>query len=174
MRRLMLCASIAGLVCGACQTPSPRLNAPPHGEAEDVSELQSMYAQMIDNELLADMTVTDVDFVPGRAMLNKLGEDRLCRLAGLLEVYGGTVRLDTNLTDQPLIKERLSVITKFLEGEGIDTSGPVVVLGMPDSRGMAADEAILIKQNEGTYKPKGGASGGGSSPAAGGGAGRGY
>ena len=118
-------------------------------------------------EPLADMTVTDIHFVPNRAALNTLGEERLCRLAALMEIYGGTIRLNTSLTDEALVKERLEQVTKYLAEAGIDTTGHAVVLGMPDGRGMSADEAILIKQNEGTYKPKKSAGGGGAPPTGG-------
>jgi hypothetical protein len=168
MKRLLLWTSIACLGCGACQSSSPRLNSPPHGQADDVSDLQGTYVQMTDNALLADMTVADIHFVPNRAMLNALGEERLCRLAALMEIYGGTVRLNTNLADEALVKERLDQVTKYLAEAGVDTSGHVVVLGMPDGRGMSADEAILIKQNEGTYKPKKSAGGSGALPTGGG------
>ncbi|MCK4342589.1 MAG: hypothetical protein KAY37_12795 [Phycisphaerae bacterium] len=154
MRNLILYAAAVGLACGACQKPSPRLNAPPHGVAENTSDLRDTFAHMIDNGLLADMTISDIHFVPHRALLNSLGEDRLCRLAGLIEVYGGVIRFNPTVTDEDLIARRTETVMAFLADEGIDTSRKVLTHDLPGGRGMDATQAILIKKNEATYKPK--------------------
>ena len=154
MRRLLVCSIAAGLACGACQKPSVRLNAPPHGTAEEASPLRAEFVQMEDNALLADMCVTDVHFVPHRAMLNALGEERLARLAALLEVYGGSVRFSTDETDAKLTDERVARIREYLTEVGVDTSAERVAVGLPSDPGMDARQAILIKVNEGTYIPK--------------------
>jgi len=153
MKRISLGVVAVVVVCGGCQQSMTRLNAPPHGTTERVSKLQDMYVHMVNNALLADMAVSDVHFVPHRERLNALGEQRLCRLASLMEVYGGTIRFSTDAEDAELVEGRLASITAFLAGLGMDTSGDVVELNMRGGEGMAADEAILIKANEGTYKP---------------------
>ncbi len=164
MRRLLLWTTVVCVGCGACQNPSPRLNAPPHGEPEITSDMQGEYVHMTDNALLADMTVSDFHFVTDRAKLTTLGEERVARLAALIEIYGGTVRFNTTSDNKPLVDARLKEIERVLAEAGVDTTGEhAVVLGMPESTGMPADQAVLIKQNEGTYKPKKG-SGGGSQP----------
>ena len=141
-------------VCGGCQKPAPRLNAPPHGTTENPIELRDTYAQMVDNALLADMSVSDAHFVPHRSMLNSLGEERLHRLAGLLELYGGTIRFSTDVEDEELIRTRTDAIVAFLKQEGADTTANVLKRDMPGGRGMDAAQAILIRVNEGRYKPK--------------------
>ena len=153
MNRLLTALVAAGLVCGACQEPAPRLNAPPHGLPEKSADLQAEYRHMADNALLTDMVVSDIHFVPQRAMLNSLGEERLARLASLLELYGGTVRFSTNVTDDELIEARLAQVQSYLCAAGIDTTAETVVTGMAGGPGMDAAQAVLIKANEGTYVP---------------------
>lgn len=155
MSRLLLCtAAAAGLFCGACQEPAPRLNAPPHGTTENASELQAEYRHMVDNALLTDMAVSDIHFVPQRALLNALGEERLARLASLLELYGGTIHFSSNLTDSKLIDDRIDQVRNYLCEAGIDTTAEVVAPGLAGGRGMDAAQAVLIKAHEGTYVPK--------------------
>ena len=163
--RVTVAVAVSLLVWG-CNSPGARLNAPPHGQAEETSDLQGTFTYMADNALLADMTVSDMHFLPHRALLNDLGEQRLSRLASLMEAYGGTVRFNTDLTAEGLIEERTKVVIDFLAEAGIDTTREVVRHEMPGGRGMLATEAILIKANEGTYSPKAkqGSQSGGSGP----------
>ncbi|MGD8452993.1 MAG: hypothetical protein PVJ57_14330 [Phycisphaerae bacterium] len=159
MRNILVCAAAVGLLAmTACSSPSPRLNAPPHGKPETTSEMQSMYTHMTDNALLADMTVSDIHFLPHRALLSSLGEERLSRLALLMQAYGGTIRLSTNVTDEGLVDARINEVLEFLCQAGIDATAETVRLDMPGGRGLDATEVILIKTNEGTYRPE--ASGG--------------
>ncbi len=154
MNRLLPGLFAAGLMCGACQEPAPRLNMPPHGTEGKPAELQAEYTHMVDNALLTDMVVSDIHFVPQRAMLNSLGEERLSRLASLMELYGGTVRFSTYLTDEKLVAERIEQVRSYLSAAGIDTTTETVVAGVAEGRGMDAAQAVLIKANEGTYVPK--------------------
>jgi hypothetical protein len=146
---------VFALVLSGCNTPGERLNAPPHGRVHETSDLQGTFYYMSDNALLADMTVNDMHFLPHRAALNDLGERRLMRLAALMEAYGGTLRFNTDLTDEDLIAQRMNTIMDFLIEAGIDTTHEVVTRDLPGGEGMVATEAILIKVNEGTYQPKG-------------------
>jgi hypothetical protein len=154
MNRLLPGLVVVGLLCGACQEPAPRLNVPPHGTSGKPAELQAEYTHMVDNALLTDMVVSDIHFVPQRAMLNSLGEERLSRLAGLMELYGGTIHFSTYSTDSKLVAERIEQVRSYLCTAGIDTTAEVVVPGMAQGRGMDAAQAVLIKANEGTYVPK--------------------
>ena len=153
LSKLIVGAAVVCLACAACNAPSPRLNAPPHGTCESATSLQGMYVYMTDNALLADMTVCDIHFLPHRAMLNDLGRERLSRLASLFVAYGGQVCFDTDSQDEQLVAAREAVITDFLRDAGLDTSKALVRRGMPGGRGLAADQAILIKTKEGSYKP---------------------
>ena len=154
MSRLPLGLVAIGLVCGACQEPAPRLNAPPHGSAARVHELQEEYLHMTDNALLADMSVSDMHFIPNRASLNSLGEQRLDRLASLMELYGGAVRFSSDQTDEKLAAARLDTVRDYLCDAGIDTTEETVVVGPPASAGLDAPQVLLIKTNEGTYSPQ--------------------
>ena len=104
MKYLLIGTAAAALLCGACNSPEPRLNAPPHGTAERTSNLQTMYTHMIENALLANMTISDIHFLPHRAQLSPLGEERLSRLAALMEAYGGVIRFDTVAEDEELLE----------------------------------------------------------------------
>ena len=168
MRALVVCAAVTCLACTACNSPSPRLNAPPHGVSEVTSDLQGVFVYMNDNALLADMSMSDAHFLPHRAMLSSLGEQRLSRLASLLEAYGGEVRFSTNLEDEELIEHRTRAIVDFLCDAGIDTTPEVVRRDLPGGQGMEANEVILIKLNEAAYIPgKSGTSGSSKSTASG-------
>lgn len=152
-RVLIVTASVSLLVAG-CNTPGARLNAPPHGEPYETSDLQGTFAYMSDNALLADMTVSDMHFLPHRATLNDLGIQRLNRLAALMDPYGGTIRLSSDLASEDLLAQRSDVIVEFLAEAGVDTTREVLRRDLPGGTGMVATEAILIKSEEGTYKPK--------------------
>ena len=154
MKAMLLWTAAACVACTACQHPAPRLNAPPHGTAQESSELRGTFDHMVDNAMLADMSITDNHFLPDRPALNSLGEERLSRLAEIVQMYGGTIRFNTALEDATLIQQRTDTIVAFLGKAGVDTTSKTVVRGLPGGRGMDATQAILIKANEGTYKPK--------------------
>jgi hypothetical protein len=159
MRTFFICTALFSAACVACNSPSPRLNAPPHGVAQSTSELRDTYVYMTDNALLADMSISDVHFVPHRPMLNTLGQERLSRLAALLDAYGGGMRFSTKLKDSKLVQERTDAVVAFLGGAGIDTSVHEVRLDLPGGDGLDAQQVILIRANEGTYRPGGSGSG---------------
>jgi hypothetical protein len=154
MRHPLLWTAAVCVLCGACQGPPDRLNAPPHGLTEDTSPMRDMYEHMVDNEVLADMTISDIHFLPHRARLNRLGEERLGRLAGLMELYGGTIRFNTSVTDETLLQQRTEAIMAFLDEEGIDTTAEVLVRDLPGGRGMDAVQAIKIKVKSEKDQPK--------------------
>ncbi|MBU0638579.1 MAG: hypothetical protein KKB50_06920 [Planctomycetes bacterium] len=154
MKRLLVWAACVGLLGAACNSPNARLNAPPHGIPPATHELQGTYVYMNDNALLEDMAVSDVHFLPHRRLLNTLGEERLLRLASLVEAYGGTIRFSTALEDEALIEERTETILAFLAEAGLDTTAELLRRDLPGGRGLDANEVILIKANEATYKVK--------------------
>jgi hypothetical protein len=153
MCRLLVVSIAVSLLVVGCNTPDARLNAPPHGQPYKTADTQGTFVYMTDNALLADMTVSDMHFLPHRAKLNHLGVQRLSRLASLMDAYGGVVRFNSELDDEKLIAERVDVIVEFLAEAGVDTTREVVVQDMPGGRGMQATEVILIRANEGTYQP---------------------
>lgn len=174
MNRRTFWIAAAGVVAavvlgGGCPDPSARLNAPPHGVPERTSEMQGTFVYMTDNALLSDMSVSDIHFLPHRPQLSALGRQRLSRLASLMEAYGGTLRLSLERPEEDLAQKRLETVKNFLAEAGINTTSEVVRADLPGGRGMAATDAILIKVNEGSYKPK--KDGADSASAAGGGPG---
>ena len=154
MRNLLVGALALVMVCGACQKPTPRLNAPPHGVAEEACELQDTFNHMIDNGLLVDMTISDIHFMPHRPILNALGQERISRLAQIMDMYGGVIRFNTDVRDESLIAQRTEAIMTALEDAGLDTSQEVLRRDMAGGDGLDAAQCILIKTNEATYKPK--------------------
>lgn len=153
MHRQWIWLAVAGLLCAGCEQKNARLNAPPHGSPEATSPLQGTFVYMTDNALLADMTVSDLHFMPHRPLLNQLGEERLSRLALLMDAYGGTIRLSTDEEDRALVDARLETVRHFLSEAGIDTTTEVLTEDMAGGRGMRATEVMLIREKEGTYIP---------------------
>ena len=163
MRRLSVLGAALVMLLG-CNETAKRLNAPPHGHPEETSDMQGTFTYMSDNAMLADMTITDMHFYPHRAQLNALGETRLSRFASLMDAYGGQLRMSTDSTNTNLIAKRMQTVREFLTETGVPTSAEVIVRDMPGGRGMDADEAILIRANEGTYRPSDNAEGSGETP----------
>lgn len=145
--------AIAALVLAGCNQPEKRLNAPPHGQPHETTDMQGTFVYMSDNALLADMNVSDMHFMPHRARLSGSGERHLARLAMLMHEYGGTLRFSTSLTDKQLIQDRIATVRDFLNAAGVDTTTQWMTEDMVGGEGMDATEAILIKTHEGTYDP---------------------
>jgi hypothetical protein len=153
---MLLSTVCACVVCAACQesqeSPSPQPET--MTEKARVQVHDGTLVHMADSALLADMSVSDYHFVPHRAMLTTLGQQRLSRLASLMQIYGGTVRFSTDLADEKLIDQRVETIRTFLAEAGLDVKGEKLTRDMPGGPGMDAAQVILIKLNEGTYDPK--------------------
>lgn len=151
-----------------CNQPNERLNAPPHGEAERTSEMQGTYVYMMDNALLADMTMSDMHFLPHRARLTDLGERRLSRMAELVQEYGGEIRYSTNEDEGALVSDRQTTIRTFLKERGMDVVAERVREDIPGGRGMRAAEVLTFKLPGACPKDAGGttaaAPGAGSTP----------
>lgn len=111
------------------------------------------FDHMVDAAVLADMTVADYHFIPRRAMLTPLGQQRVARLADIIDEYGGEVRFNTRVTDESLIAERSAAISAALQKNGLDPASSHVTLDIPGSVGMDAREAILIRTYENVYEP---------------------
>lgn len=145
-------ACVAGLL--GCNQPDSRMNAPPHGMAENVHEMQGTYTYMADNAMLADMSISDMHFLPHRAQLSSTGEQRVARLAELMRAYGGTLRLSSNRAkDDGLLQQRAAAVRARLAECGLDTTQELLVQDMPGGSGMDATQAILIRNHLGVFKP---------------------
>ena len=163
MTRLIPLFAVLALTAAGCNEPRQRLNAPPHGEPTTTADAQGTLVYMNDNALLANMTISDMHFLPHRAQLNSMGMERLSRLAQLMQAYGGTIRFNTDETDEALLTKRTDTVMQFLREAGMTTSSELVTRDLSGGKGMLATEAVLIRANEGTYVPK--AKGGGTGAA---------
>ncbi|TWT40309.1 hypothetical protein RAS1_40170 [Phycisphaerae bacterium RAS1] len=158
--RLVPIAVVAGLL--GCASPAPRLNAPPHGSASEDSSMRGTFVYMADNAMLADMTVSDVHFVPHRPMLNTLGQERVQRLAGLIDAYGGAIRFSSDVSDAGLLSDRTQAILACLTEAGVDARPELVQADLAGDAGMNAAEVLLIRKDLGVYTPKKKQNGGGA------------
>jgi hypothetical protein len=129
-----------------CQTHPQRLNAPPQGATHYSHELQEPMMTMTDNALLADMSVAPVHFVPSQPELNGTGARRLKRMANILKVYGGKVHYTGYGEPEDLTSQRIDKIREYLLAEGIEGETFEVAQGLAGGRGMAATEAIAIRE----------------------------
>ena len=71
-----------------------------------------------------------------------------------MQAYGGTIRYNTDETDEALLAKRTDSVMQFLREAGITTTSETVTRDLSGGKGMNATEAVLIKANEGTYDPK--------------------
>jgi hypothetical protein len=159
MLRFLAATAFSLALLAGCNEPSARLNAPPHGEPVQTVDSQGTYVYMMDNAMLADMTMTDAHFLPHRAMLNNMGVERLSRMAQLIQAYGGGVRMNTEECDEGLVNQRMQSVREFLTEAGVLVASQSVTCDMAGGAGMNATEAMTIRASEGTYKPKAGGSG---------------
>lgn len=153
MKSLLPWTAALALLCGGCHDPNGETEPPEMEPAEAKGDPNEPFVHMADNALLADMTVSDIHFLPHRAALNSLGEQRLRRLATLMQEHGGTIRFDTGLADKKLIEARTEKVIAFLASTGLDTTKEIVKPDLPGGQGMDANEVILIKTHEATYTP---------------------
>lgn len=153
MRRTVPVVAVLTAMLTACKQPAARMNAPPHGGAESVHDMQGTFVYMSDNALLSDMSVSDRHFLPHRPILSTLGEQHLGRLASLMKSYGGTLRFSSDDRDEKLGEQRIAAVRARLAELGVDTTKETVTSGLPGGSGMDAAQAVLIKANLGTYVP---------------------
>jgi hypothetical protein len=126
-----------------------------------MKEPREHLTNMADNAMLHDMSVADIHFVPHSAELSGTGAARLNRMATLLDAYGGTVRYETFITDEALVKQRLDNVREYLALTGCEMDRVSIKTMMSGGRGMMATKAIKVDA-KGTAKDTGK---GGSAPA---------
>jgi len=108
---------------------------------------------MILNAELSDMTLSDVHFLPNRAILNSNGTRRLNHLAWIVEKYGGKILLDAEQPKGKLTRERIKTIKLYLKKWGLSNNKIKVAVNLPQNKGMRADEAIKIYDDT-RFKPE--------------------
>lgn len=146
MKSSLVIGLVLVLVSAGCQQPSQRLNSPPQGDTVNRSPMQESYQAMVDNSLLADMSIADIHFAGATAQLSGTGEYRLSRLADICKVYGGEILYDTQLADGQLIQQRLQRVEEYLAAAGCDMDKCSVRQGIAASANMPAAQAIKAQQ----------------------------
>jgi hypothetical protein len=143
----------------SCSTPADKTvsrDECPPDEKYTSDECRTPYNKQFDrmthNAELADMSLTDLHFVPNRPILNSNGTRRLNHLAWMVDQYGGSIMFDTAEPKSEMAQARLQTICRFLQKWGLSNQKIVVCLGLPMSRGMTADEAVKIYQDT-RFKP---------------------
>ena len=147
MKNAAYLAVAALLVTGGCAGHRPRLNAPPQGHSENVSDLREPYYYMVDNAMLADMSLADIHFVPHTDELNSLGLRRLDRFGSLMKIYGGTLHFETEIQEEEAIQRRLRNVMQYLVSTGIEEDRIAAQAGLARGRGMGGEEGIIVHQN---------------------------
>jgi len=145
--------AVASIACNSHSKPF----TPTAVEMQQMDYAKAHYGShmtdMADNALLQDMCVADFHFVAHTSELSGTGVHRLDRMAVLLNTYGGTVRYETNLRDEELVKKRLDHVREYLAVAGCNMDRVEVKTMLSGGRGMAADKAIIVDL-KGTAKPK--------------------
>ena len=146
MKRAVLKWWVVGVgMAAGCDMPgAERLHAPPQGyDSTPNLSAQLRYSTMVDNAMLAEMSVSDIHFIPNTARLNSLGARRLERYAVLLAGYGGTLRYDSTLDDEEIDEQRMQHVHEFLTAAGLRPEQVEVVRDIPGGTGMTATEAVI-------------------------------
>lgn len=112
---------------------------------ESLQDPRAHFTDMADNALLHDMSLADLHFVPHTAELNGTGAARLCRMAPLLNTYGGTIRFETMLKDEAMIKHRLDHAREYLSLHGCDVQKVQLKTMLAGGRGMPGIEAVRVE-----------------------------
>ena len=68
------------------------------------------------------MSIAEIHFVPHTRELSGTGIARLDRMAMMLDTYGGTVRYETDVTDEAFVQKRLDHVHEYLATTGCDMS----------------------------------------------------
>ena len=114
--------------------------------ADARNDPRTYLSDMADNAMACDMSVADFHFVGHTSELSGTGAVRLDRLAHFLSMYGGTVRYETQLTNEELIKQRLSHVQEYLALAGCDMDRVDVLPMISGGRGMPARKAIEVDE----------------------------
>jgi len=160
--RSLLSATTIAAIAAALALSSAACHCKQHVQTGTEIEMRNMdrarahygshLADMADNAILQDMSVADIHFVPHTSELSGTGVDRLERMAALLNTYGGTVRYETDLRDEALLKQRLNHVREYLTVVGCNMDRVEVKAMISGGRGMVADKAIIVDL-KGTAKP---------------------
>lgn len=148
-----------GLWCAGCVQPeAPKtMNITDEEVGMHRSELQQYFAYHNDQGMMADLSLSDIHFVPHSVHLSGTGEARLNRYAELLAEEGGTLSYQTSQCDEELTEARLAIARSYLAKACPTGSQIDVVLGLPGGRGMSATEAAAGQAVAKQPEPRGSA-----------------
>jgi hypothetical protein len=113
-------------------------------EAEPRHPMTAQFDRQVHNRELADMSLSDVHFLPHRPILNSNGTQRLNHLAWLVDRYGGKINLDLEEPKSELAQARMQTVCRYLKACGLAQNKIQVAFGLPESRGLEAREAVTI------------------------------
>ncbi len=119
-----------------------QMNAPPQGYAPEHPSSTDYFAYHNDQGMMADMSISDIHFIPHSADLSGTGVARLERYAELLANSGGTLNYDTGSGDMMLVERRMATAEAYLAKCMPQSKRVDIVLGMPGGPGMRAKESI--------------------------------
>ncbi len=144
---------VAGTACGKKITATDV-----HMErmTETRNKPRARFIYMADNAAVLDMSVADFHFVGHTSELSGTGVARLDRLAHFLDVYGGTVRYETYLTDEGTVEQRLAHVREYLALAGCNMERVEVAAVISGGRGMPATQAIEIDEQAAAPEGDGG------------------
>lgn len=97
---------------------------------------------MINNAVLADMSLAEFHFIPHSTELSGSGVKRLDRMAPMLDTYGGTVRYAGNVSDDELVKQRIAHVHEYLAMTGCNMDRVKIEPGLAGGQGMQARDAL--------------------------------
>jgi len=142
---LTLCVALLGAV-SACQKRENAGCQSVRSTADARLATYRGFSYMADNAVMRDLSIADFHFVPHTTELNGTGVARLDRLAGILKVYGGTVRYETFSTDSQLLDQRMAHACEYLALTGCDMERVQIETKLSGGRGLSAEDAIKIKK----------------------------
>lgn len=117
---------------------------PPMARRAKDSDCAAFFDAQADNATLTSMAVADVHFVPYRAELNYLGRSHVTAIGSYLDRYGGEVTLESQQADAVVTQQRLENIREFLVAQGLDPEQLTITIGLPNGRGVDANESGLF------------------------------
>jgi hypothetical protein len=128
------------LVTIACRPVQQRVET----MADEPTATEAALRNMGDNGRSHDLAIADVHFIPHSSEISGLGEAALERFAPWLEVYGGTLRYETYLTDEELVVKRIAHAREYLALVGCDVDRIHVKAMISGGRMITAADAVRI------------------------------
>jgi len=108
-----------------------------------ISERPHTYEDnMVNNAVLANMSLAEFHFIPHSKELSGSGVVRLDRMAPMLDSYGGTVRYGADISDEELVEQRIATVHDYLSMTGCNMDRVVIEPGLPGGQGMPARRAL--------------------------------